>query len=380
MREGLDIHDEEKSERSTEEKTENISVESLQKSSSLFDLNEEANIEEDMSVEDDLEKATEGNSDNNSDTNISSNDKRGTTVRQYVRSKMPRLRWTPDLHLSFVHAVEKLGGQARATPKLVLQMMNVRGLSIAHVKSHLQMYRSKKLDESGQVLCQTDRAMQGRVLPGVLCHTTNPSQHFRMENGGIVLTSNSHEGNHVHNLSQHPFSQSLYSFKAGSSRYQQWPSNEIQANDATTRNGPIRPSRFLEQKRWPPCEIIGNQWKDKRVVATNETWTCSSSRFQPLVNHIRSTARPFNPTYSMRHFQSNSPPVIVSSQFESEYQSPFRLTLNLEKKLKDKQWFPDLQLSPSQSAGNKNEKIHDNSRNEINTMLSLSLVPNSLDK
>lgn len=32
-------------------------------------------------------------------------------VRQYVRSKMPRLRWTPDLHLCFVHAVERLGGQ-----------------------------------------------------------------------------------------------------------------------------------------------------------------------------------------------------------------------------------------------------------------------------
>jgi hypothetical protein len=35
----------------------------------------------------------------------------GTTVRQYMRSKMPRLRWTTDLHHCFVHAVERLGGQ-----------------------------------------------------------------------------------------------------------------------------------------------------------------------------------------------------------------------------------------------------------------------------
>lgn len=35
----------------------------------------------------------------------------GGTVRQYVRSKMPRLRWTADLHHCFVHAIERLGGQ-----------------------------------------------------------------------------------------------------------------------------------------------------------------------------------------------------------------------------------------------------------------------------
>ncbi|PKA60170.1 Putative Myb family transcription factor [Apostasia shenzhenica] len=55
------------------------------------------------------------------------------------RLNMRRLRWTPNLHLSFVRAVDRLGGQDRATPKLVLQMMNVKGLSIAHVKSHLQV-------------------------------------------------------------------------------------------------------------------------------------------------------------------------------------------------------------------------------------------------
>ncbi|KQJ94199.1 uncharacterized protein LOC104583488 [Brachypodium distachyon] len=79
-----------------------------------------------------------------------SGEQRVPSVRQYNRSKLPRLRWTPDLHMAFIHAVERLGGQERATPKLVLQMMNVRGLSIAHVKSHLQMYRSKKLDHDGR--------------------------------------------------------------------------------------------------------------------------------------------------------------------------------------------------------------------------------------
>lgn len=32
-------------------------------------------------------------------------------VRPYCRSKMPRLRWTNDLHQSFVHAVDRLGGE-----------------------------------------------------------------------------------------------------------------------------------------------------------------------------------------------------------------------------------------------------------------------------
>ncbi|RLM73622.1 uncharacterized protein C2845_PM15G18780 [Panicum miliaceum] len=59
-------------------------------------------------------------------------------VRQYIRSKEPRMRWTADLHRSFVRAIECLGGEDKATPKLILQFMGAKGLTISHVKSHLQ--------------------------------------------------------------------------------------------------------------------------------------------------------------------------------------------------------------------------------------------------
>ncbi|XP_057764162.1 two-component response regulator ARR10-like isoform X1 [Salvia miltiorrhiza] len=352
---------------------------------SSIDLNEEAgsNVVGDPMIEMSGISIQEARDERSGDDSSKSEDghakDKKNSVRQYVRSKMPRLRWTPDLHLSFVHAIERLGGQERATPKAVLQLMNVRGLSISHVKSHLQMYRSKKLDESGRVIGQANRIyIQGRGYLSSSSSAYNekcsPFHELRMENGGIVFARN-------HLDCSTPFPQNLKSHHSlSSSRYHPWSSyrhepkirvepglisevGTLEKRSISSKYihalhesyGPLRPSQLLQGRRWPH---IQNQSKEKEISKSNNIWSSSQS--------LRPQSRWIN---------NNS---IHKSSFNLD-----RLQLmNEERKMERKEWFPaDLKLGLSLSLSSNNDQKgcskDGGDHSDINTKLSLALTPHS---
>ncbi|KAL1541387.1 myb-related protein 2-like isoform X2 [Salvia divinorum] len=78
----------------------------------------------------------------------------------------PRLKWTLDLHERFIEAVNQLGGAEKATPKSVLKLMGIPGLTLYHLKSHLQKYRlSKNLHQ--QANGGSNKAAKADRLPEV---------------------------------------------------------------------------------------------------------------------------------------------------------------------------------------------------------------------
>ncbi|XP_074306856.1 myb family transcription factor RLI1-like [Silene latifolia] len=95
-----------------------------------------------------------------------------------------RLRWTEELHNRFVDAITQLGGPDRATPKGVLRVMGVPGLTIYHVKSHLQKYRlAKYLPESPSDGSKDEKkgSGDGQANPDPSTHGVEINEALRMQ-------------------------------------------------------------------------------------------------------------------------------------------------------------------------------------------------------
>ncbi|KZV14613.1 PHD finger protein ALFIN-LIKE 1 [Dorcoceras hygrometricum] len=81
-------------------------------------------------------------------------------------SAKERLKWTKELHDMFEKAVNRIGGPDRATPKGILRAMAVPGLTIFHVKSHLQKYRMSVFTrEEDHIRGKSERRSISEMLP-----------------------------------------------------------------------------------------------------------------------------------------------------------------------------------------------------------------------
>ncbi|KAI3912335.1 hypothetical protein MKW98_023204 [Papaver atlanticum] len=395
-----------------------------------FDLNEDAMMmstdinDQEEEKEENNDSMTQENSlsssNNNSEANNnnavetgSGSDRTTTTaVRQYVRSKMPRLRWTSDLHHSFIHCVEILGGQERATPKLVLQLMNVKGLSIAHVKSHLQMYRSKKLDDCGQVLSQT--SMQGGHDQIYYHHhrTSHPQQQpFRIDNyKNFDQAENMHDRDHtLPNHSLNPLSQQQNFDHRYScySRHQEWgfsqnihhgvkptsvqaagkdnhgmriPSHLFDLRNTISGNGPIKPSQFLEEKKWPPRQMMTSMSSFSLKVGNN-----TDKRFRSDLNDHRISSSCFqHPQFGLDKLTT----VLANERRDEMVENIEIMIPSCIVDKREQERVPDLQLSLSQSLRSGDGFLNNNNsssklesctttrtKDQINTALCLSLFP-----
>eukprot|EP00301_Raphidiophrys_heterophryoidea_P004169 c11829_g1_i1.p1 GENE.c11829_g1_i1~~c11829_g1_i1.p1 ORF type:complete len:1069 (-),score=212.46 c11829_g1_i1:48-3254(-) len=89
-----------------------------------------------IASESDHDVVVTGTTSSNSATDFTTNEASGQKFDRFGR-----IVWTEKLHDVFLMAIERLGVYS-SRPKVIHQLMNVIGVTVDHIKSHLQMYRA----------------------------------------------------------------------------------------------------------------------------------------------------------------------------------------------------------------------------------------------
>ncbi|KAF1889859.1 hypothetical protein Lal_00025188 [Lupinus albus] len=68
----------------------------------------------------------------------------------------PRLKWTPELHQRFIEATNQLGGSEKATPKSIMKIMGIPGLTLLGKSQQVETCSDNNQQDYKEIKCSDD--------------------------------------------------------------------------------------------------------------------------------------------------------------------------------------------------------------------------------
>ncbi|THU44829.1 hypothetical protein C4D60_Mb02t11480 [Musa balbisiana] len=206
----------------------------------------------------------------------------------------PRMRWTPELHELFIDAVNQLGGGEKATPKGVLNIMKVEGLTICHVKSHLQKYRTARdIPDSSEGMSEK-RITQSEELPSLNLKTgidftealklqieVQKRLHEQLEIQRSMQLRIEEQAKRLQIMIEKQRKSTMEKQHASSTPLEPTPHStaEIELPEAGNSSSSIRRTEDSRQ--------VGNKWKMPELETSNEKETDAITGCPSTSKHIR---------------------------------------------------------------------------------------------